>query len=146
MTSATSLLSRLHEIEARAGKATPGPWVTRRPNDGVLPKVFVTREFGSGVPPKFYVASLPDMASGDSDADAAMIASSRTDIPAMAETIREMARVLVGSEFNEYGRCVECSRLRFEDGPHPLDTSCERGSLSAACRSVVEKKGDSDAL
>lgn len=75
----------LRKAMAICDAATEGKWKAYAPGDGRATKWFVGREVGCGVPPKFYIAFLPDMEQGDSEADAAFIAAAHTGWPAALE-------------------------------------------------------------
>jgi len=75
----------LDEIEARADKATKGPW---EQSVGVYydPDGDDDCWFGRG-------PTIIPMSRAEADADASFIAASRTDVPALAKEVRRLRRV-----------------------------------------------------
>src|SRR5438046_5780841 len=77
--------SELTEIAERAEKATPGPW-----DVDWNATQFIIAEDGTGR----FVANMGSSRSDRSDADSDFITHSRTDIPRLVDTVKELTVAL----------------------------------------------------
>jgi len=89
-------LKNLAEIEARAEKATPGPWECDFDNEEDYPSAIIEHRVSAENERGYRLVELIQLPYENSD-DAVFITHARSDVPDLVKEVRRLRRLLQGN-------------------------------------------------